>query len=50
MLTFCLAEYDVNVELYGIPKKDAEDRSEYLLNRLNLYHRRDDKVKGFSKA
>lgn len=37
-------------ELYGIPKKDAEDRSEYLLNRLNLYHRREDKVKGFSKG
>ena len=37
-------------ELYGIPRKVAEDRAESLLDRLSLYHRRDDKVKGFSKG
>lgn len=37
-------------ELYGIPKKEAERRSKSLLERLNLYDRRNDKVKGFSKG
>lgn len=37
-------------ELYGIPKKEAEMRSKSLLERLNLYDRRNDKVKGFSKG
>lgn len=37
-------------ELYGIPKKEAENRAEILLNQLNLYDRRDGKVKGFSKG
>jgi ABC-2 type transport system ATP-binding protein len=37
-------------ELYGIPKKEAENRVEILLNQLNLYDRRDGKVKGFSKG
>jgi ABC-2 type transport system ATP-binding protein len=34
----------------GFPEKVAEDRAESLLDRLSLYHRRDDKVKGFSKG
>lgn len=37
-------------ELYGIPKKEAENRAKNLLERLNLYDRREDKVKGFSKG
>lgn len=37
-------------ELYGIPKKEAENRVEILLNQLNLYDRGDGKVKGFSKG
>ncbi|WP_337971731.1 ABC transporter ATP-binding protein [Methanobacterium petrolearium] len=37
-------------ELYGIPRKKAEERAKSLLERLNLYHRKDDKVKGFSKG
>jgi len=37
-------------ELYGIPKKEAEKRAKSLLERLNLYDRRYDKVKGFSKG
>ena len=36
--------------LYGVPKKDAEDRAVELLRKFNLYERRDDKVKGFSKG
>jgi ABC-2 type transport system ATP-binding protein len=37
-------------ELYGVPKKEAENRAKDLLNRLSIYNRRDNKVKGFSKG
>ena len=37
-------------ELYGIPKKDAETRANNLLNKLGLYERKNQKVKGFSKG
>ena len=37
-------------ELYGIPKKDAETRAKNLLDKLGLYERKDQKVKGFSKG
>jgi ABC-2 type transport system ATP-binding protein len=37
-------------ELYGINKKDAEKRAKDLLTRLNLYDRRNQKVKGYSKG
>ncbi len=37
-------------ELYGIPKKEAENRAENLLDRLGIYDRRDDKVNAFSKG
>lgn len=37
-------------ELYGVPKKIAEERAENLLNRLGIYKRKDSKVKGFSKG
>jgi ABC-2 type transport system ATP-binding protein len=37
-------------ELYGIPKKEAENRAKNLLDRLGIYDRRDDKVKTFSKG
>ena len=37
-------------ELYGVPKKEAENRAKTLLDRLGIYNRRDSKVKGFSKG
>lgn len=37
-------------ELYGVPKKKAEIRAKYLLDRLGIYNRKDTKVKGFSKG
>jgi ABC-2 type transport system ATP-binding protein len=37
-------------ELYGVPKKDAVERGKNLLERLGLYERKDNKVKGFSKG
>ncbi|MDI6643529.1 MAG: ATP-binding cassette domain-containing protein [Methanobacteriaceae archaeon] len=36
--------------LYGVSKKDAGERADELLRKFNLYKRRDDKVKGFSKG
>lgn len=37
-------------DLYGVPKKEAENRADELLKEFGLYDRRDDKVKGFSKG
>jgi ABC-2 type transport system ATP-binding protein len=37
-------------ELYGVPKKEAENRAKELLDKLGIYNRRDNKVKGFSKG
>lgn len=37
-------------ELYGIPRKTAEERSKNILEKMGLYQRKDDKVKGFSKG
>jgi ABC-2 type transport system ATP-binding protein len=37
-------------DLYGVPKKDAVKRANDLLKEFELYGRKDDKVKGFSKG
>jgi ABC-2 type transport system ATP-binding protein len=37
-------------DLYGVPKKEAENRADKLLKEFGLYDRMDDKVKGFSKG
>jgi ABC-2 type transport system ATP-binding protein len=37
-------------ELYGVPKRESENRAKDLLDRLGIYDRRDSKVKGFSKG
>ncbi|HOI39921.1 MAG: ATP-binding cassette domain-containing protein [Methanobacterium sp.] len=37
-------------DLYGVPKKDAVKRANDLLKEFDLYGRKDDKVKGFSKG
>ncbi len=37
-------------ELYGVPKKDAEQRAEELLTKFDLYGRKDHKVRTFSKG
>lgn len=37
-------------ELYGVPKNDAKKRAEDLMKKLNIYDRKDSKVKGFSKG
>lgn len=37
-------------DLYGVPKKEAENRADELLKEFGLYDRREDKVKGFSKG
>ncbi len=37
-------------ELYGVPKKEREERATELLRRFDLYDRKDEKVKGFSKG
>lgn len=37
-------------ELYGIPKKEREERSNKLLKRFGIYERREQFVKGFSKG
>jgi ABC-2 type transport system ATP-binding protein len=37
-------------ELYGIPRKLTEERSEKLLRQFGLYEKRDQAVKGFSKG
>jgi len=36
--------------LYGVDKKDADKRADELLRKFDLYERRNDKVKGFSKG
>jgi ABC-2 type transport system ATP-binding protein len=40
----------LTADLYGVHKKDAEKRAGDLLKEFDLYERRDDKVKGFSKG
>lgn len=40
----------LTADLYGVPKKDAEKRAGDLLKEFELYKRRNDKVKGFSKG
>jgi ABC-2 type transport system ATP-binding protein len=40
----------LTADLYGVPKKDAEKRAGDLLKEFDLYERRDDRVKGFSKG
>jgi ABC-2 type transport system ATP-binding protein len=40
----------LTADLYGVPKKDAKTRAKNLLKEFNLYERKDDKVKGFSKG
>jgi len=37
-------------EIYGIPKKVIKDRSEELLRRVNLYSRKDEPVRAYSKG
>jgi ABC-2 type transport system ATP-binding protein len=37
-------------ELYGVPKRESENRAKDLLDRLGIYDRIDSKVKGFSKG
>jgi ABC-2 type transport system ATP-binding protein len=37
-------------ELYGVPKKQRADRAEKLLKRFDLYERRNQLVRGFSKG
>ncbi|RZB28709.1 MAG: ABC-2 type transport system ATP-binding protein [Candidatus Argoarchaeum ethanivorans] len=37
-------------DLYGVPKNHAKKRAEELLNKFNLYDRKDHKVKTFSKG
>lgn len=37
-------------ELYGVPKKEREDRALMLLEQFGLYERRDDLVRSFSKG
>ena len=40
----------LTADLYGVPKDDAKKRADSLLKKFDLYKRRDDKVKGFSKG
>jgi ABC-2 type transport system ATP-binding protein len=40
----------LTADLYGVPKKDAKKRADNLLKEFDLYERKDDKVKGFSKG
>lgn len=40
----------LTADLYGVHKKDAEKRADELLKEFDLYERRNDKVKGFSKG
>ncbi|MBI5460261.1 ATP-binding cassette domain-containing protein [Methanobacterium sp.] len=40
----------LTADLYGVPKKDAEKRADDLLKEFDLYERKNDKVKGFSKG
>ncbi len=40
----------LTADLYGVHKKDAEKRADDLLKEFDLYERRNDKVKGFSKG
>ncbi|HOK58777.1 MAG TPA: ATP-binding cassette domain-containing protein [Methanothrix sp.] len=37
-------------ELYGVPRREREERAGDLLRRFGLYERRDDQVRGFSKG
>jgi ABC-2 type transport system ATP-binding protein len=37
-------------ELYGVPKKQREERAEWLLKQFGLYERRDSLARGFSKG
>jgi ABC-2 type transport system ATP-binding protein len=37
-------------ELYGVPKNDAKSRAKDLMEKLNIYDRKNSKVKGFSKG
>lgn len=37
-------------ELYGVPKRERQERAENLLRKLGLYQRRDQLVRGFSKG
>ncbi|WXG39748.1 MAG: ATP-binding cassette domain-containing protein [Candidatus Freyarchaeum deiterrae] len=37
-------------EIYGVPKKEREEKAKELLQRLGLYERKDDHVKGFSQG